>query len=65
METENQHAAGSPQPAETGVAPALASNPELNRRKHPTAACDWIFIGQPGFARRLVGADLCGSLSSS
>lgn len=48
METGNQHAAGPPQPAETGVAPALASEPEAEPQEAPYRGLRWIFLSSQG-----------------
>ena len=48
METGNQPAAGPPQPAETGVAPALASEPAAEPQEVPHRGLRWIFLGSQG-----------------
>jgi len=48
METGNQPAAGPPQPAKTGVAPALASEPVAEPQEAPYRGLRWIFLGSQG-----------------
>jgi hypothetical protein len=48
METGNQPAAGPAQPAETGVAPALASEPTAELQEAPYRGLRWIFLGSQG-----------------
>jgi len=48
METGNQPAAGPPQPAKTGVAPALASEPVAEPQEAPHRGLRWIFLGSQG-----------------